>query len=121
MQLKKIDMAAMAGGGLLERMNDELQVVLKNINDINTKPEAVRKLVATIEFKPDKERRYVATKIVVTSRIAPANEIVGTMVMVREQGRLELYEENVKQGELFERAEEGEKERAGKEATERHG
>lgn len=53
---KDFDLATLDGGGVLEAANEELKRVFENIVDVNTRPDAPRKLVLTVTFKPGRER-----------------------------------------------------------------
>jgi hypothetical protein len=46
----------LANGAVGERLDEEYQKVLQNINDPNTDPTKARKIILTFVFKPEEER-----------------------------------------------------------------
>lgn len=67
-----INFETLAGGALKERLNSELEKVLENISDPNTKDTKVRKLNISISFKPSEERDLAEVSIETKSLLAPA-------------------------------------------------
>lgn len=60
----KLNLDTLQGGAARELFEIELQKVLRNIADPNTKPDAVRKLTLEVTIKPNEKRSmlYVAVK-----------------------------------------------------------
>lgn len=60
----KLNLDTLQGGAARELFEIELQKVLRNIADPNTKPDAVRKLTLEVTIKPSEKRSmlYVAVK-----------------------------------------------------------
>ena len=66
-QNQRDSIMSMARGAFEERVDYEMDKVIQNILDPNTKATAKRKITLTIELTPDDERRPVATALYVTS------------------------------------------------------
>ena len=77
----------MARGGIMERVDYEMNNVVDNILDENTKATAKRKLTLTIEFTPDDKRQVINTQIVVTTSLAPSNPVVTALYMTSDHGK----------------------------------
>lgn len=67
-----INFDTLAGGALKERLNTELEKVLENIADPNTKDTKTRKLNISISFKPNEERDLAEVSIEAKTVLAPA-------------------------------------------------
>lgn len=67
----KIDLSKIANTALQEKVDKELEKVLDNILDLNTKANAVRKLTITLAMSTDDERTVVTTSMEVKSTLAP--------------------------------------------------
>ena len=83
----------MARGAFNERVDYEMEKVISNILDHNTKATAKRKITLTIELVPDDDRRQIAVNVTAKSTLAPTNP-VGTALYVTndEQGELAVVE-----------------------------
>jgi hypothetical protein len=76
MSVNKMILSEMAGGGLQELFEHELDRIVENINDPNTEVKAARKLVIELKFKPiDDSRDLVGVEITPKTSLAPT---VGT-------------------------------------------
>lgn len=64
-----------AKGAIGERLDYELGKVVDNIGDLNTKPEAIRKITLTVSLKPDSERHNISMSTQVKSTLVPTNNI----------------------------------------------
>lgn len=67
-----INFDTLANGAAKERFNYELEKVLENIKDPNTKDTKVRKLTLTICFKPTEDRDLAEVSIEAKSTLAAA-------------------------------------------------
>ena len=83
----------MARGAFEERVDYEMDKVIQNILDPNTKPTAKRKITLTIELTPDDERKQIAVAVTAKSTLATTNP-VGTSLYVTgdEHGELVVAE-----------------------------
>lgn len=75
-----LDLSYIAGGGLQEKVDLEMNKAFENIHDPNTKATAKRKLTITIELTPDENREVVSVTSNVKSTLAPLTD-VGTTVL----------------------------------------
>lgn len=75
-----IDLSSIAGGGLQEKFDLEVDKVFENIHDPNTKATAKRKVTITIELTPDENREVVSVTSNVKSVVAPLTD-VGTTIL----------------------------------------
>ena len=66
-----VSLATLAGGAAVERFDYELQRVLENIADFNTKPDAVREVILKVKIKPDHDRAFTIAEIQASSKLAP--------------------------------------------------
>jgi len=71
---KFVSLATLNNGAAIELFDKELDAVLQNILDPNTKPEATRDVVLKVSIKPAENRRHADVSIQVTSKHAPAQE-----------------------------------------------
>ena len=63
----------MARGAFEERVDYEMDKVIQNILDPNTKATAKRKITLTIELTPDDERRQIQVSVTAKSTLAATN------------------------------------------------
>ena len=77
----KASILQMARGAFLERVDYEMDRVIDNILDVNTKANAKRKITMTIEFTPDDDREMIGVNVSAKSTLAPANP-VGTSLFI---------------------------------------
>jgi len=69
-----VSLETMNGGAAIELFNEELQKVLNNIGDPNTKPDAAREINLKVKIKPDEKRRYADVSMQTTTKLAPVRE-----------------------------------------------
>lgn len=99
MQLK---LSELMNGGLQERVDVELEKIIKNINDPNTDAEAVRSVTVKLTFKPWKDRTHCSTAATVSSTLAKYGKIESVVVMGRDDEKgYDAVE--VGKGDLFQR------------------
>ena len=77
--MKQVELATFQKGVVIDMFNEEFNKVLRNIADDNVKPDAVREITIKVSIKPDKTRRTAATKVDVTSKLAPVKSSDGMM------------------------------------------
>ena len=90
-ELKEIGILimSMARGAFEERVDYEMDKVIQNILDPNTKATAKRKITLTIELTPDDERRTIGVSVTAKSTLAATNP-VATALYVTSDGNGEL-------------------------------
>lgn len=72
----------MAGGAFLERVNYEMEKVVDNILDPNTKATKTRKITVTIELTPDDDRGKIDVSVTAKSTLAPTNPVGTSLAFV---------------------------------------
>ena len=69
-QNQRDSIMSMARGAFEERVDYEMDKVIQNILDPNTKATAKRKITITIELTPDDERRTIGVSVTAKSTLA---------------------------------------------------
>lgn len=59
------------GGGVQEKINQELEKIFENIHDPNVKADIVRKFTLVITMKPDDNRELIDVDVDFSSKLAP--------------------------------------------------
>ena len=77
----------MARGAFEERVDYEMDKVIQNILDPNTKATAKRKITLTIELTPDDERRQIQVSVTAKSTLAATNPVRHLALCHRRQQR----------------------------------
>lgn len=81
-------------GAAMDMFDEELQKVLANINDENTKPDAVRSITIKLAIKPDKTRRTAETTLEVKSTLAAIKPSESFLFFDRDKnGNILAYED----------------------------
>lgn len=81
METKELKLSTLNGGAAEDLFNEELDRVLRNINDINTEATAIREITLKIKIVPSENRGAATTAIQATSRLAPNKPVAGTAVL----------------------------------------
>lgn len=76
----QISIDSLAGGALAEKLNIELRKLAENVQDPNTKADAVRTITCTIKVKPDENRQLGSSEISVKSSLAPSKGIPASFI-----------------------------------------
>lgn len=71
----------MAQGAIEEKVDYEVSRVIDNILDVNTKPDAKRKITITLEFLPDAERKHIALAATAKSALVPTAAVATSMII----------------------------------------
>lgn len=74
-QNQRDSIMSMARGAFEERVDYEMDKVIQNILDPNTKATAKRKITLTIELTPDDERRTIGVSVTAESTLAATNPV----------------------------------------------
>lgn len=88
-KLKRESILSMAQGAIEEKVDYEVSRVIDNILDLNTKPDAKRKITITLEFSPDAERKHIAVSASAKSTLVPTAN-VSTAMMITADGNGEM-------------------------------
>jgi hypothetical protein len=98
-----LTLSNVCGGAVEEVFQRELEAVLDNIADVNTKPDAKRVIRFEFVFKPFAKRDGGEVEFSCTSKLVPAESAKGTMFLARGTGgRLFAVPHDPKQSRLFE-------------------
>jgi len=87
--MKEINIIDAAQGAISERIGYELRKVVENINDVNTKASAKRKITVTLELLPDEERQHIVMQTVVKSSLQPTHPINSSLYLT-DKGLIEM-------------------------------
>lgn len=88
-------------GSAVERFNDELKVVFKNMVDMNTGHNVRRSVTLTVEFVPNEERTRFKEIIKCVSKLAPPKPVEGFgYIQQPKSGEIIATEYNPEQPEL---------------------
>lgn len=102
MDLTKVDTVSLdnlGGGAAVEKFNDELVEVLRNIQDPNTSPTATREIKLTVSLKPAEDRASAAVTISTTKKLSPI-KAYGTQVFIG-RGATGFEAREVMQADMF--------------------
>ena len=99
--MKPINLSSLQNGVVLDMFNEEFGKVMRNIADNNVKADATREITIKVSIKPDKTRQTAATKVDVSSKLAPVKSSDGMMfISLDENNEPTAYEDNFNQPEL---------------------
>jgi hypothetical protein len=76
----------MAHGAIMERADYEMNKVVENILDINTKAAKKRTLTVTLEFLPDDDRQQIQVKATSKSKLEPTNAVSTALYITGDLG-----------------------------------
>lgn len=82
-QNQRDSIMSMARGAFEERVDYEMDKVIQNILDPNTKATAKRKITLTIELTPDDERRTIGVSVTARPTLtqhSPASRLTSTVL-----------------------------------------
>ena len=79
MKDRRASILQMAKGAFGERVDYEMERVIDNILDTNTKATAKRKITLTIEFVPDDERQTIGVSVTAKSTLAATNPVTTSL------------------------------------------
>lgn len=93
---KDIDfqLSELANGAIQEKLDGELQKVFTNIHDPNTDSNAKRVVTIKLEFQPNDTRDIVGVKSDFTTKLAPVQGVVTTVLTGKDiaTGKVEAHE-----------------------------
>lgn len=90
-QNQRDSIMSMARGAFEERVDYEMDKVIQNILDPNTKATAKRKITLTIELTPDDERRTIGVSVTAKSTLAATNPVEVMTTYLSDFSRNTLY------------------------------
>lgn len=89
-QLDKKSILEMSMGAILERVDYEMEKVLKNILDLNTKATAKRKITVGLEIIPSADRKTIVVQSVAKSTLCPTEPITTSLFITNEPSTGEM-------------------------------
>ena len=98
-----VSLSTLGGGAAVQLFQAELQKVLDNIVDENTKPDAMREVTLKVKIKPDVDRDYGQVSISCVSKLAPMAPFGTNFFIGKQRGKGVAREHNPKQAGLFEK------------------
>lgn len=104
---KCVSLTTIAGGAPEELFQRELDIVLRNIEDLNTAPKTKRRISLVFEFAPHENREVGTVTVSATSKIAAVNAAMGHLYFGRRNGAPIAAEYDPRQGNLFDRKKDG--------------
>ena len=94
-----MNLAELANGGMQEKVDLEIEKIVKNILDLNTESKKARKLNIGIEFKPaDEQRNTINTTIQVKSTLAPQVGVATTLLVGKDTKNNKIVANELKSG-----------------------
>jgi hypothetical protein len=97
---EKVSLANLANGAALERVDAELERVLDNVADVNTKVKVAREIVLKIKIVPSQDRSIGQVKIQCSSKLAGMEEAEHTIEFGQEGRKQVAYQRKGRQPEL---------------------
>lgn len=82
-QSESVSLSNLCGGAIEEVFQKEWAAVLANIADVNTNPEAKRKLTLEFTIKPFEDRSGAQVTFSCKSKTVPVEEVKGTVFLQR--------------------------------------
>lgn len=101
MDLKEMTIDKLGTGIIIEKFEDGLKEVLKNIFDLNTEANVAREVQVTLTIKPDNKREHCSYAVKMKPKLATHKAYNGTFFVGRKADEFEIYEHNPDQGNLF--------------------
>lgn len=89
-QLDKKSILEMSMGAILERVDYEMEKVLNNILDLNTKPTGKRKITISLELVPSADRKTITVQTVAKSTLCPTEPITTSLYVTNQPGTGEM-------------------------------
>lgn len=77
----ELNAATLASGGMVERLNEEIQKAVVNCLDINTEATKLRTVTLKIKIKPDKSRCFGEVSVETSSTLCPAAPLATSISM----------------------------------------
>lgn len=105
MRKEQVSLETLGFGAAAEMFQAELEKLVFNIADPNTKPELERNITLKLVVKPTKDRSMCAVEIHCDSKLAPVLPFESTMFVGVEHGVAVASEYNPQQQQLFSKPE----------------
>lgn len=95
----ELNSATLADGGLVERLNEEIQKAVANCLDVNTEAKKTRTVTLKIKIKPDETRSFASVSVETSSTLCPPEAISTSIHMVQNLKTGEIAASEVGAGE----------------------
>ena len=89
-QLDKKSILEMSMGAILERVDYEMGKVIDNILDLNTKPNAKRKITVTLELIPSADRKTITVQSTAKAALVPTDPVPTSLFITTQPGTGEM-------------------------------
>lgn len=92
--INKKSIMEMANGGFLEQVDYEMDKVIKNILDPNTRATGKRRITVTMELIPDDLRKNIAVRFFTKLNLVPINPLTTSLYIAGETltGEMQVVE-----------------------------
>ena len=101
-QAHVVSLGNLGTGAAIERFDVELQRVLANIMDVNTKADAKRNITLKVTIVPNEDRSVAGVSIECNSKLAPYAPHPTMMFIKQGKNSVTAYEADVEQTDMFE-------------------
>lgn len=108
-QQQYVSLDNLGHGAAAEMFQNELERVIANISDPNTKPEAARGVILKLSIKPNKDRTFCAVSISCDGKLAPVQPFETQMFIGMDKGKGVASEYNPAQSHITVENEDGDK------------
>lgn len=95
-----VTLETLNNGAAMDLFDLELERVMRNIQDENTKPDAVREITLKISMKPNDDRSLVATAVSCKSKLASTKPHAHYMQLVYDGQKTRAMTTRIEQPEL---------------------
>lgn len=95
----ELNASTIAGGGLVERLNEEINKAVCNCLDVNTEAKKQRVVTLKIKIKPDGSRCFGEVRVETSSTLCPASPIATSISMSTDLKTGEVSASEVGSGE----------------------
>lgn len=95
----ELNSATIAAGGLVERLNEEIQKAVANCLDVNTEAKKTRTVTLKIRIKPDETRSFATVSVETSSTLCPPEAINTSIYMTQNLKTGEISASEVGAGE----------------------
>src|ERR1700676_1878869 len=98
---EEVSLSNLCGGAIEEVFQREFASILANIADVNTNPEAKRKITLEFTIKPFEDRSGAQVTFACKSKVVPVEEVKGTLFLQRRGLVMVAIPHDPKQQRLF--------------------
>lgn len=96
-EYEQLKLTNINNGAVEDLFNEELDKVMRNVNDLNVNPDAIREIRITLKIKPSKDRLTATTELAVSSRLAANVSQEGSIFFSFRENKPKAFANNYKQ------------------------